>query len=266
MERTDYKTELKMFPHVIKVGERNSGYARKVQEWLCLHKYHTPNYRVSIEIDDWYGKATASAVKTFQKIHGLEVTGEVDNQTWIALTSPMMRAFRVISFKEDDSIQYRLVSYMEQFVNEHPTELGNNKGPWVRAFMKGKEGDWAAWCNGVVSTALDHAAHSLGEDMEKWLPWSWSTVQSKKNAEQLRYSSEYISPKNLKEEDIAIGDLFLVMKGSTPRHIGVVSNIEDGVYFTLEGNTNNEGSREGYELCERRRNLLNGKYSIIKLI
>jgi len=55
------------------------------------------------------------------------------------------------------------------------------------------------------------------------------------------------------------------MRGTKPRHIGVVIGVDNGLYSTLEGNTNDEGSRDGYEACERRRNLLNGKYSIIKL-
>lgn len=265
--REDYKKELELFPHTIKVGEKDSGYTKKIQEWLCLHKYHTPKYWVNVDIDDWYGKGTASAVKTFQEIYNLEITGEVDNETWIALTAPMARAFRSAKFTESITIQGRLVYFMNQFVVEHPTELGNaNKGPWVRAFMKGKEGSWAAWCNGVVSTALDLAADSMGRDMKEFLPWSWSTQLSKKNALLKTNSATYIYPKNVDDTDVAVGDLFLVVNSKgTPRHIGVISRVDDGVYYTLEGNTNDEGSREGYELCERRRNILNKKYAIIKL-
>ena len=267
MTREDYKKELELFPHTIKVGEKGTGYTKKIQEWICLHKFHTPRFWVNITIDDDYGKATASAVKTFQEIKGLIANGEVDNETWQALTAPMMRAFRPIHFDVTNSIQDRLIAFMYQFIVEHPTELGNaNKGPWVRAFMKGKEGDWAAWCNGVVSTALDLAASSMGKDMSEFLPWSWSTQETKKNAKKDTNSATYIEAKNLKASDIAVGDLFVVVnKKGTPRHIGVVARVNDDVYSCYEGNTNDEGSREGYELCERRRKLLNGNYSIIKL-
>lgn len=267
MIREDYKKELELFPYTIKVGEKGTGYTKKIQEWLCLHKYHTKKFWVNVQVDDWYGNGTASAVKTFQQINGLEETGEVDNQTWIYLTAPMMRAFKEIVFRNSESIQKRLVAYMAQFVFEHPTELGNaNKGPWVRSFMKGKEGDWAAWCNGVVSTALDHAASSMGLEMTQFLPWSWSTQESKKNALKDNNSSIFIDRKKLKASDISVGDLFLVVNSKgTPRHIGVVSGIDGEVFACYEGNTNDEGSREGYELCERRRKLLNGNYSLIKL-
>jgi len=267
MTREDYKKELEFFPHTIKVGEKDSGYTKKIQEWLCLHKVHTPNYWVNIEIDDWYGDATASAVKTFQQIKGLEITGEVDDETWQSLTSPMARAFRTVNFSQMNTIQERLVHFMYQFMVEHPTELGNaNKGPWVRAFMKGKDGDWAAWCNGVVSTALDWAADSVGKNMKEFLPWSWSTQQTKKNALKNTNSARFIDRKELTSSDIEVGDLFLVVNSKgMPRHIGVVSAINGEVFACYEGNTNDEGSREGYELCERRRRLLNGKYSLIKL-
>lgn len=264
IKEESYIEELNLFPHTIKVGEKGTGYSKKIQEWLCLHKYHTQGYNISVEIDDWYGKGTASAVKAFQDKVGLEVTGEVDNQTWIALTAPMMRAFKTITFHNSVNIQFRLVAYMEQFLVEHPTELASNKGPWVRAFMKGSEGDWAAWCNGVVSTALYFASNSMNKPMDNWLKWSWSTVKTKNNAIH-GLNSEYIPPKDVDGINVEVGDLFLVMKGSTPRHIGVVNRVADGTFSTIEGNTNDEGSRDGYELCERRRNLLNGKYSIIKL-
>jgi hypothetical protein len=264
MIREDYKKELELFPHTVKVGEKGSGYSKKIQEWLCLHKYHTQGFRVTVEIDDWYGRATASAVKTFQELKGLETTGEVDNETWITLTAPMMRAFKNISFGIESTIQDRLIAYMNQIVEEHPTELSNNTGPWVRSFMKGKEGDWAAWCAGLVSTGLDLASSSMNKKMDKWVPWSWSTGSYKVNALASDHAT-YLDKTELTKGSISNGDLFLVMNGTKPRHIGIVIGNDNGVYSTLEGNTNDEGSREGYEACERRRNLLNGKYSIIKL-
>lgn len=264
MIREDYIKELELFPHTIKVGEKGSGFSKKIQEWICLHKYHTFGFNISVDCDDWYGKATASAVMAFQEKKGLEITGEVDNETWLTLTAPMMRAFKNISFRDDDTIQIRLVSFMEQIVNEHPTELKNNTGPWVRSFMKGKDGDWAAWCCGLTSTALDLASSSMNRDMNRWLPWSWSTKRTK--IESLASDNTiYLNKNELTKDNISIGDLFLVMKGITPKHIGVVKNNDNGIYSTLEGNTNDEGIRDGYEACERRRNLLNGKYSIIKL-
>ena len=36
-------------------------------------------------------------------------------------------------------------------------------------------------------------------------------------------------------------------------HTGLITEVHDGYFITIEGNTNDEGSREGYEVCQRRR-------------
>ena len=268
LKRTDYLNELKPPKEIISVGTKGNGWAKKVQEWLNLHRFHTPNFNLRVDIDDWFGNATAEAVKDFQTIKKLEVTGQVDISTWLALVSPMHRAFRAVP-EEPDTIQNRLVQYMEQLCSEHPTEIHPNSGPWVRAFMKGNEGDWAAWCNGVVSTALDHACASLGLDMDKVMKWSWSCEETKQHALKDDTSCVYYSPEDLSNGEVAPerGDLFLVIRKSDDRarHIGVIENVNGSVASCIEGNTNDEGSREGYELCKRKRNLSNGNYGIIKL-
>ena len=268
LKRADYLYELKPPKEIISIGTRKDGWAKKVQEWLNLHRFHTPNFNLRVDIDDWFGNATAEAVKEFQAVKKLEVTGQVDISTWLALVSPMHRAFRPIP-EGVDTIQNRLVQYMEQFCFEHPTEIHPNSGPWVRAFMKGKEGEWAAWCNGVVSTALDHACASLGINMDNVMKWSWSCEETKKWAIEQDTSATYYTPKQLNEGEAVPerGDLFLVIRKSDDRarHIGVIEKVKDGVASCIEGNTNDEGSREGYELCKRKRNLSNGNYGIIKL-
>lgn len=55
------------------------------------------------------------------------------------------------------------------------------------------------------------------------------------------------------------GDIFTLL--TNPKtgagHTGIVTgvNLEAGTYDTIEGNTNDEGSREGYEVCRRTRKL-----------
>ena len=95
LKRTDYLDELKLPTEHIVVGTKGNGWARKVQEWLNLHRFHTPGFNLRVDIDDWYGKATASAVADFQLLKKLEATGEVDMSTWLTLVSPMHRAFRL---------------------------------------------------------------------------------------------------------------------------------------------------------------------------
>ncbi len=267
LNRTDYLNELKLPKKIIGVGTKKDGWAKKVQEWLNLHRFHSSHFSTRVDVDDWYGNATASAVKEFQLLKKIEQTGQVDTATWLRLTAPMRRAFREVD--GESSIQERLVQYMQQLCDEHPTEIHPNSGPWVRAFMKGKEGEWAAWCNGVVSTALDHSCASLGIDMKDIMRWSWSCEETKQYAIKDSTTATYYSPEQLNKGEVVpeSGDLFLVIRksDSRARHIGVIEKVEESIASCIEGNTNDEGSREGYELCKRKRNLSNGNYGIIKL-
>jgi hypothetical protein len=55
-----------------------------------------------------------------------------------------------------------------------------------------------------------------------------------------------------KGEAPQVGDLFLVPKaGGGYQHVGLVVEVGSGWVGTNEGNTNDEGSREGYEVCRR---------------
>lgn len=49
----------------------------------------------------------------------------------------------------------------------------------------------------------------------------------------------------------APGDVFIMDFGKGTGHTGIVEKVEDDVIHTVEGNTNSDGSRDGYEVCRR---------------
>lgn len=52
------------------------------------------------------------------------------------------------------------------------------------------------------------------------------------------------------------GDVFILDHGGGKGHTGIVESVRtDGTIRTIEGNTNDEGSREGYEVCRRIRKI-----------
>ncbi|MGZ8379667.1 MAG: protein with peptidoglycan-binding domain protein, partial [Gemmatirosa sp.] len=52
--------------------------------------------------------------------------------------------------------------------------------------------------------------------------------------------------------EITPGSLFLVRRTRNDwEHVGIVTSIEGDVFRTIEGNTNDAGHREGYEVCAR---------------
>lgn len=52
-----------------------------------------------------------------------------------------------------------------------------------------------------------------------------------------------------------VGDIFIMDHGGGLGHCGFVESIEGELIHTIEGNTNDTGSREGYEVCRRYRKI-----------
>src|SRR5688572_13151573 len=139
--------------------------ARQVQEWLCLHESR-------VVVDGDFGKATEAAVREFQGRKGLPASGGVDQPTFEALVAPLRAALAPIQ-AGSAPLGELLVAYARQHLAQSPREAGGqNRGPWVRQYMKGKEGGDAPWCAGFVSFLLDQAAESLGRAAP--LPWTAS--------------------------------------------------------------------------------------------
>lgn len=51
------------------------------------------------------------------------------------------------------------------------------------------------------------------------------------------------------------GDVFIMDFGKGLGHTGIVEKIVGNTVFTIEGNTNNEGGREGYKVCRKKREI-----------
>lgn len=51
------------------------------------------------------------------------------------------------------------------------------------------------------------------------------------------------------------GDVFIMDFGKGLGHTGFVERVDGQTIYTIEGNTNDTGSREGYEVCRRTRQM-----------
>lgn len=51
------------------------------------------------------------------------------------------------------------------------------------------------------------------------------------------------------------GDIFIIDFGHGLGHTGIIESIEDNNVNTIEGNTNDSGTREGFEVCRRVRSI-----------
>lgn len=263
MIKNQYILELKTEKPYVKFGQTSDPDVRKVQEWINLWKRYNPDWKISTRIDGEFGPGTLAVVKEFQKFHSLMVDGIVGNKTWRKLIEPMVKAFTRIDGKH--SIKEFIVRYARQHLASGPREFNQNEGTWVRAYMDGHEGPQWAWCLGFVQTVVDQATFTVGQLLTDYMPQSYSCDDignhGIKNGQLLR-NADLASG----DQRVEPGDVFLIVKTEHDwTHTGIITAIDGDWIDTIEGNTNDEGSREGYEVCARRRNFKTKNIDIYRI-
>lgn len=250
-------TEIKQTDKVIESGEKGKR-VKRVQEWLCHHGIRT-------SIDEDFGPATVKCVKIFQKRNSITESGKVNPTTWKALVAPMTAALTAPKNISKMSPAEAIRAVAEQHVAVHPHEIGGaNRGPWVRLYCEGNDGAPWAWCAGFVSLIMHQAYFYLGKTPPIAGSVSCDVLASQaKEAKMFVYESSLSSGK-LDWKDLGPAAIFLRRRTSTDwTHTGFAMEGEGATFDTIEGNTNDEGSREGFEACKRVRSIAGGNYDFI---
>ena len=218
---------------------------RLIQEWLCLHG-------ILVGIDSDFGPVTEKAVRRFQEQNDIEPTGVLDEATYIGLVKPMLRALTPIP-GDGRPLNEMIVQYARQHLAEHPMEIGGqNCGPWVRMYMEGNEGkDWL-WCAGFTCFVARQAADAAGVPLPFERSFSCDTLAERAKNKGMFLSEDDLGRQGANRSEMPSGSLFLSRRVPGDwTHVGIVTKFEDESFETIEGNTNDEGSREGYEVCAR---------------
>jgi hypothetical protein len=219
-----------------------------IQEWLGLHNIH-------VVPDGGFGAATEAAVNQFQKKKGLPEKGVVNAETFNALSEPIRRALVPLP-ANGRSFNDLVIAYAQQHEKEHPREVGGqNRGPWVRLYMKGEEGEHLPWCAGFVSFIVSQAASSF--DLTLQIPY---TVSCDVIAVEGKHRGRFISEREIQaaKRGVGGGSIFLNRRTDSDWiHTGIVVKFNDETIDTIEGNTNDTGSREGFEVVRRIRGYKN---------
>ena len=129
-------------------------------------------------------------------------------------------------------------------ISENP--CGSNSGPEVNLYLKsiGLNSGYA-WCMAFVYWCVNQAANELGvknplvKTAGVLLQWNSTTLRKFPNR------STSVKP----------GDVFIMEFDHGKGHTGFVVSVKKGVVHTVEGNTNDDGSREGYEVALRQRTI-----------
>jgi hypothetical protein len=225
---------------------------RRVQEWLSLRGY-------ALAIDEVYGPITTEVVARFQEDSFLEATGRVNAGTFARLVEPMRETLHQ-RLARSESLHEAVLEYAQGHLNQHPHEIGGqNRGPWVRMYMNGHDGHQWAWCAGFVTFILHQATESLHVDMPIPGSFSCDTLVA-----QARAAGLFVSEAEARRRAIPPGSLFLVRRTDTDwTHVGIVEETHELLFQTIEGNTNDEGEREGYEVCSRSRGYSNKDFILL---
>lgn len=235
------------FSKNLKRGDRNRAAVNRVQEWLCLNG-------LRVVADGDFGPATQAAVREFQRKSRLNADGVVGRATWDALVAPLRDVLTPLPAGRR-SIADLTLAYARRHLARHPLEVGGqNRGPWVRLYTDGNEGREWPWCAGFVTFLMKQAAQTLGEPMP--IPGS---VSCDSLAAQAREAGRFVRDADLRNGSVTTGkmptaSIFLVRRTDSDwTHAGLVTAFDKGMFRTIEGNTNDEGSRDGYEVCARMR-------------
>lgn len=240
------------FPGILQVGAEGPA-VQRIQEWLTLARVPKAG---AVSVDGDFGPATKAAIVAFQQWAGLEVDGVVGPRTWARLVQPLA------SITADHGLvagswEAAVLEIAGRHLSVHPREVGGqNKGPWVRAYMDGRDGTPWAWCAGFAGFLLRHAQAESG--VKGFIGPRTFGCDELASAFQKRGQLLIAPGPTLVESRVDTGDLFFVVNPKNPAdrtHVGVVLDVAPGgrTVRTIEGNTNDEGSREGYEVCERTR-------------
>lgn len=241
------------FSKTVRRGDRGKD-VKLAQEWLSFHDCATT-------IDSDFGPATEACVKQFQKKNGMAESGIVNPETQKALLAPAVSVEAGIA-AGSKSLGDLVVAYARQHLKQHPLEIGGqNAGPWVRLYMNGNEGVQWPWCAGFATFVLRQAARTRGVAMPHPYAFGCDFL-----AGVAQSNGRYLRPKTASDlASVKPGYLFLVRKTTNSwSHIGIVDAIQgQSTITTIEGNTNDSGSPEGFEVCRRTRGMTDRDYLLV---
>jgi len=250
------RVEAVPFPgRIVKVGDSDKETVKKIQRRL-----NSLGCGPIAEDGVFDKEGTERAVKLFQSrfpdVTGqpLEIDGKVGSLTWGA----MFGASTVPSNSAAPSALAKaaIVAAISQLgVMEKP--IGSNRGPQVDGYLRGvglnpAEGPprGFAWCVAFTHFCYKKAAEDLGLQnphiKTAGVLDHWNKAGTKPNVLRVTKARAVADPALVKP-----GSLFIIDFGEGKGHSGIVIEVANGRLVTIEGNTNDNGSRDGIGVFKR---------------
>lgn len=198
-----------------------------------------------------FGPKTTEAVKAFQRFSGLTPDGIVGPKTIEKLfpqkTNPtLLKPIPEWNGKATLAQYATLIAISQNGVREL---TGKNDGEAVEIYLncvnlyKGQ-----AWCMAFVYWSFFRSWYDIDEKYPQSIKLleTGSCIAQWKHAEENRLNvMPFDSPR--------YGDIFIIDLGKGTGHTGIVTGVNDTHIFTIEGNTNTDGSSNGDGVYNRTR-------------
>lgn len=137
------------------------------------------------------------------------------------------------------TLQQKAIEIAISQIGKEEIPRGSNWGEPVKSYLASVGINFpASWCMSFVYWCFREAAKSLG--IKTPLTKTGGVLNAWNKA-----------PAAVKVTDPQPGDIFIQDHGHGLGHTGIVERVEGDNIHTIEGNTNDTGSREGYEVCRR---------------
>jgi len=118
---------------------------------------------------------------------------------------------------------------------------GSNWGEPVKTYLASVNIDFpASWCMAFIYWCFSEASKQLKVSNTAY-----------KSAGVLKTWNNVL--RRYKTSTPLIGSVFIMDHGEGLGHTGIVEKFDDEYVYTIEGNTNDTGSREGIEVCRKQR-------------
>lgn len=241
------------FPgRIIKVGDPDRETVKSIQ-----HRLNAVGCGPIAE-DGVFDKAgTEKAVKLFQ-VRFSDVTdrplvsdGQVGSLTWGAMFGASTVPFNSVA---PSALTKAAIEFARTQIGVMENPLGSNRGPQVDAYLNAvglnpKSGSFA-WCVAFTHFCYKRAAESLGQQnphiKTAGVLDHWNKAGTKSKVVRVTKTKAVANPGLVKP-----GSLFIIDLGQGLGHSGMVIETANGRLVTIEGNTNDNGSRNGIGVFQR---------------
>lgn len=150
-----------------------------------------------------------------------------------------MKLAQILALPFPESL-VQLAAYHADVLKVQEEPKGSNRGPWVDRYLSAAGVEpGQPWCASFVTFLLEQVgkmpAVSGPAAVRNWAKWARA---------------------NRRLRNVPMrGDLFYLLNADGTGHIGIVLEVVGGEIRTIEGNSNNNGSREGYAVVRHQRSM-----------